>query len=101
MKQIKQLKKKIREAHNIVSKSNYELQDEWKNKNVKRSSSHIACADGYCKNITATCPNVKPYADGLKRTLHTEVKCNICHKKWIWGLSWNGSRDGQFYCGCK
>ena len=59
------------------------------------------CETGYCDNFTLTCPNVKPYKDGSKRTLHSETKCIICGKRWTWGLSWNGSKDGQFHCGCE
>lgn len=41
---------------------------------------------------------VPPYADGSKRAMHTAVKCNECKKEWSWGLSWDGSKDGEFVC---
>ena len=56
------------------------------------------CTNGYCYNINMTCPNVKPYADGTKRTCHTEVKCKKCGDRWLWGLSWDGSKDGFMLC---
>ena len=58
--------------------------------------------NGRCENMTATCPNVEPYPLGSPRKLHTEVRCNGCNDRWCWGLSWDGSKDGQFWCdNCK
>lgn len=30
--------------------------------------------------------------------MHSEVKCNVCRDRWLWGLSWDGSMDGKFIC---
>lgn len=54
-----------------------------------------------CDNFTGNCPNVSFYADGTQRQWHTEVKCNGCGRKYMWSLSWNGSKDGLFNCGCE
>jgi len=35
MRLIKQLKKQIKKAHKIISKDNFELQDEWNEKELK------------------------------------------------------------------
>ena len=32
------------------------------------------------------------------RNYHTEVKCMECGDRWLWGLSWDGSRDSEFVC---
>ena len=54
--------------------------------------------DGECRNNTFPCENIVPYQNGEKRLAHTEVKCVVCGKKWLWGLSWDGSMDGKFIC---
>jgi hypothetical protein len=62
---------------------------------------HSVC-DGACRNETFPCENVIQYKNGEKRLAHSEVKCVVCGKKWLWGLSWDGSMDGKFLCNdCK
>ena len=59
---------------------------------------HPLRCEGKCKNETFPCENVPPYDNGEKRMAHSEVKCNACGKRWLWGLSWDGSMDGKFIC---
>ena len=44
-----------------------------------------------CSNMEGTCPNVK---EGYK--FHTEVECEKCGERWLWGISWN--QDRKFIC---